>query len=726
MTKKGQITVFIIIGILLLAAIGIYLYITQKAAIAPIEAEGIKVAEVATEVKVLQDFATQCLYVVAKQGIEMIGERGGYIEPSQKHNPIEATEGSAVQFSPNSKLKVPYWWHMSSKNKCQGNCEFKSERPSLETIENQMNNYIKKELPNCINSFEQFKDMGYTAVPSGDINARTQLTKGNVVVRAEYPFEVTKAGARFELKDIATELPVNFYDIYSLATNITNLETEHAFLERAIRSLIDVFGRAESNALPPVTEMEFGFSAGTIWTKFDVKQKIMEMLTSYIPMLKVTYTKNYKYLLAPKGKDKKMYEILYNRGFTVPVLEPHRDLSVKFSYLPWWKPYLDLNCNGQLCQAEGISNTLGFLFGVKRYNFAYDISYPVLVEISNPAAFKGEGYSLRFFLEANIRNNEPAAIMEPALVVPSITERSSLLCDPLQRTSGNITINVRTSAGKPVDDAEILYRCGSETCSIGRSANGKLLARLPRCLGGTLGAVHTNYSGALSPLDILDAGDKTINLVLGVPYEVDFSAKKWRVMKTGNVSGSAGWELDTTQLFNQGPRENTLIMLEKKQAGFEEPITIVGQVCGAPASKAQVPCGNPPSDMSKDITMYSGDYHVTIYSFMYPSPDLIIPPERRKFSRGPGRSPKRVWIPPQKIVFNKEKPLMSGYAEYDWTITEEQLQSAKTIHFTYVNFALDKVLPASRRKVEDLEVMGSLADYAEQNKELLMPVVLTE
>src|SRR5512136_1318664 len=105
MTKKGQITVFIIIGILLLAAIGIYIYVSGQQAKAPIEAAQVQVAEVATEVQPIQDFVTQCLYLTTKQGLEMLGARGGYIQPTQRYNPYEPTEGSAVQFAPESELK---------------------------------------------------------------------------------------------------------------------------------------------------------------------------------------------------------------------------------------------------------------------------------------------------------------------------------------------------------------------------------------------------------------------------------------------------------------------------------------------------------------------------------------------------------------------------------------------------------------------------------------------
>ncbi len=740
MTKKGQLTVFIIIGILLILAVGIFLYAQRERALVPTEAEEIRLAEVPVEMHPLRDFIQSCVYTIAKDGLQKLGERGGYINSLQAP-PFESTSGAAVQFAPGSGLTVPYWWHMSSRNNCVGDCAFTSEQPKLQraqggarSVEGQLDAYLAQELPSCFGEFEQFTEQEFTIIPAGELKPETRINRGNVAILLDYPLQATRAGQTFALKEFASIIPLDFFGMYQLANNITSLEAEHAFLERATRTLIDVFGRTNENALPPVSEMEFGFGSGTIWTKMDVEEKLMQLLTAYIPMLKVTHTRNYKFIPAPAGKDREFYEVLYNRGFTVPVLEPHRDLEVKFTYLPWWKPYLDLNCNGQLCQPEGISSTLGFLFGVRRYTFAYDASYPVLVEITNPGAYGGEGYSLRFFLETNLRNNEPLAKLEP-LPALELREQSSLLCDPSQRTSGNITINVRSSSGQPVDGAEIIYMCGTETCHIGTSIGGKLAGRMPRCFNGLLAASHADYAPAVETFSAVDDSPATTDLVLGTPYEVDFSVKKWLLRKrprqqqegiTGAIQQSAyeqAWDLDTAEPANQGPRETTYVMLERKNQEFEEPIVIVGDVCGAPFAKAPIPCGTPPTDNSKDILIYPGDYKVTIYSFMYPSPELQIPPERRCVSRGPFKKKKCFMVPPKAIIFSTEKPLMSGYAEYDWSVTDEQLSAAKEIEFTYINFALDKVLPAKERKIEDLEVMGSLFTYSEQYKDLLKPTI---
>lgn len=725
MQKKGQLTIFIILGILIVLLIGSVIYITRQRITAPIEAAKPRVIKVPTEIQPLQEFVQTCLSSVAKQGLEIIGSKGGYFEVRKRYNPFEPTEGEAVQFAPDSELKIPYWWHLSSKNNCVGDCTFKTERPSLTraqgtpSIEEQLDFYVKENLPDCLGNFEAFQAQGFVVTPQGTMKPETTIALKNIIVMLDYPLEARKGPERYELKEFVANLDLNLGEIYQLATNITNLEAEHSFLERATRSLIDVFSSTSENSLPPVTEMEFGFGTGTMWIKMDVAEKLAQVLTSYLPLLKVTYTRNYKYLTAPEGKDKKFYEILYNRDFTVPVLEPHRSLNVKFAYLPWWKPYFDLNCNGQLCQPEGISSTFGFLFGVRRYAFAYDISYPVMVEINNPDAFGGEGYSFRFMLETNLRNNEPLATLEPPLTVPETVETSSLLCDIEQRTSGNITINVKTSAGQPVDNAEIVYKCGSETCYIGRSTNGKIVDKLPRCIGGFISATHKDYAQAVQPLDIVDETAQTTTLVMGTPYLVNFDAKKWLLNK---VEG-AGWQLDTSAAVNQGPHENAIIMLERKGESFEEPVTVIGEVCGAPFAKARIPCGSPPTDTSKNIRIYPGRYHVTIYAFNYPAPQLRIPPDRRCYAREPWKPKKCILIPKKPIIFNSTDPLFSGHAEYDWTFTDEDLKKAKTIEFTYINYALDKVLPESRRKIEDLEIMGNLFTYSEQYKSLLKPTL---
>jgi len=45
-------------------------------------------------------------------------------------------------------------------------------------------------------------------------------------------------------------------------------------------------------------------------------------------------------------------------------------------------------------------------YAVTDYTFKYDITYPVIVRIQDPDAFKGEGY-IQLCITGNIRQNVP-------------------------------------------------------------------------------------------------------------------------------------------------------------------------------------------------------------------------------------------------------------------------------------------------------------------------------
>ena len=45
-------------------------------------------------------------------------------------------------------------------------------------------------------------------------------------------------------------------------------------------------------------------------------------------------------------------------------------------------------------------------FQTNTYEFYYDLSVPFLVQIHDKNAFNGEGYTLNFAIEANIRDNK--------------------------------------------------------------------------------------------------------------------------------------------------------------------------------------------------------------------------------------------------------------------------------------------------------------------------------
>ncbi|MBI4148333.1 hypothetical protein HY490_03520 [Candidatus Woesearchaeota archaeon] len=715
--KKAQVTVFMIIGIILLLSAGVVMYLVQSREAAPLERERPRVVSLPSELEPISQMVNTCAVDLAKQAFIQIGAGGGYLDSSGlRFNPIEPTEGEGVQFAPLSSLVLPYWFYLKDKNECIGSCEFDSKRLPLErgpglSIEGQVDDFVAERLQQCTNKFRSVP--GFVVDELDKPKVETTVTKEAVYVKVDFPLRVTRANQVFSVNQFVAELDFNFREIYNIAAVLTNFQAEHRYLERDLRQLVDAFSRADSKMMPPVSELDIEFGIGQIWVKFDVERRIRQVLASYIPLLQVMGTANHRYIRAPTGgvvKDKDLYEILYNRGMIIPLNTTHPGLEVRFHYLDWWKPYFDLNCNGQICQAESMSSTFGFIFGMQRYNFAYDVSFPVMVEVEAPFAFKGDGYTFQFMLEANMRNNEPMPSLFEPLTQFKIPKRS-MLCDLDKRFAGpNRVTVIDGSTSKPVDQATIGYTCGREACPIGLTVKGALESPFPPCLGGFVSIEKENYHPTIVPFNARTDEQQNISVVLE-PYRLmDFELEKYLLKK------GIDWELDVENPVKQEFDEETIFLLERNSTIFEEPFTAFAQIKGGVFEKD--------TGFNTDIQMIPGQYKVKIFGFKYAKPPIIFPKQKRcQSGGGPIGGRKCFNVPDKPLVFDHKTPLPVGGAEFEWNVTGAMLDAGNTLQFKTIGFGID-ILPESRRKIEDLEQLGRIAEYSKEVREQLEPGIV--
>lgn len=719
--KRGQITLFIVIGLIFLLGAGITIYLTVLREPATIEqAELPAVQQVPAEAEPIREYVRSCIYETAKEAVIKIGEHGGYINAEDlKYNPFEPTEEEAVQFSRDSELIIPYWSYLKSENTCVQNCEFATKRPTAVQIKKQIETYIDTHLADCLGTYDQFPTYKFYERKAPSTTAT--IGQQNIVIYTEYPLRVERGTTSFEIPDYAASLDVNLKEIYDTATKLTELEQQYGYLEKYTNQLISIYSRLDSDALPPVSELDINLGAGTIWTEPQIKEKIRGMLTSYIPLLQVPGTLNYKDRSAPAGtNDPELYQTLYNRNMAVlldeNLAEKHPTLLVNFNYLDWWKPYTDV-CPGQVCQAETATSTIpiiGMMIGIQRYTFAYDLSFPVLIEIRNPFAFKGEGYSFKFFLEHNMRANQPMTTDYQRMEMMDISG-STMMCKKEHWNSGNFTITAKDGrTGQEISDVQIAFNCGTESCSIGTTGPNGLQTKLPKCMGGILMAEKNGYHPANLVVDTSLKEEQKATVTIE-PYRlIDVSTMKWLIKKTGPEN----WNLDETGKAHPEADEDTIIMMKRQTTDeLEEQFTATAEVCGG-LTKAKIPCGTS-ADNSKGIRMLPGKYDVTIYNFRYPQPATVIPPDRRCLPNPTGE-PKCFYIPEEDIVFDKTKPMPTGAAEFTWDLTKDKLDSADAITFNYLYFALDK-LPKQSRKIEDLEQIGKMKAYSHEYRSYLEP-----
>ncbi len=685
MARSGQVTLFIIIGILLLLTALAVFWLAQERipSVDSILGRG--------EGGPVQTFVTSCLRDAAKEGIQRLGERGGYIEPRLSANARQPTDGDGIPFAPGSQYIIPYWFHMASPNTCGRDCQFVKRRPPLHradgtgSIEEQLEAYISSRLIECAGGFAAAGLEGTAVTPTGEPRVRVTVGDQDVSAIAQWPLDVRTAESTQTLDAFASVLDVNLREMYEMADRLSSLQDEHRYLEKAARNLIDSFSGTDPGKLPPITDLTFDRAGGVTWQKQEVRERLTDILATYIPFIQVFGTRDYRYITPPLSgsavRDIGNFDVYYNRNFLIPLTdELHPSVSAHFSYLDWWPAYFDLNCRGNLCEPSSIAHTYGFSFFMQRYAFSYDLSFPVLLSLANPDAFDGEGFTFNLMLEANMRANQPFRA-DTLVYEPSGIAAGSLLCDPAQRTSPNVTVEIREKATAMPVEASLALTCGGETCDLGLARDGMYTGPLPRCLNGAIGAFAPDRPAAWTPIDTYVDAPQTRLIELGTFHDVNLTIKHYGMYKVGD----GNWQLDRTRALPLDENDVSIIQLELQEGPLEEPYATAVQLQGSYA---------PNERRDTSVRLTPGKYLVRIGTLHYPAEPFIVPPEVDCQKYRTGRSSYDCTcfaIPDEPVIFDTNNPLPIGGAEFLWDVRPEHLDGTHEIELHAFRFMLDRV-----------------------------------
>jgi len=672
--KKAQITLFIIISIVVIAVVGILFFIRAKTEAGVSGAENIP-----QEAHPLNMFVESCLRETAETGLRIIGERGGYINPEE--NGINANEGNPTESNAVYMSKdwiVPYWFYMESENSCKEECVFKTAIPSLRkgenSIEKQLERYIEKNIGKCFNDFTDFKKQGYS-VESTEPKADVVIGKNDISIILENKIVLKRGEIEVKQEKFYTRLDVNLDRIYRFAKDITEKEIENSFLEWQTLNLIAGFSGV-NKGIPPMSDVRFELGGSKIWEEEDVKEKIKGVLMAYVKLIQVNPSLNYRYRPA-----KTLFEAKVYNGMVVYSNQEFSRLGAYFNYLG--EPiYFNLNCNGE-CKATSIK-ALGIIpIGIKKYDFVYDVSYPVIAKISDPDAFNGKGYNFIFGLEANIRNNEP--FKPSSVIAESIGGEASLFCK--NKNSGNISIKIEDLEGNPIEGVSISYKCGNALCSdFETNQEGISIERFPVCLGGVLILSKEGYVEKQVPLDVGLGESKNLEVKLSPKKEIKFEIRKKIADKTRK-----GWKLKPASysIDKEDYASIQLVKISKDESFVRSGIYYGNQT--EPSTLLLAP----------------GDYDMEIV--LVHNKEVRISSTR--VCKGSWWDEECFSVP--GFVFNSSQPLISG-AKLRIRIKPSDLNAEKLVFYS--------VFP----NINDL---GSMLDYnsfdykkiSEENKEMLKP-----
>jgi len=405
--RKAQVTIFIIIGLILLVSASIVIYLTTIR-----KAEVIEEIVVPPEVKPIYDYVTNCLYETAAEGITLIGTQGGYADLSPERvdtRDITYTPPAYIKIDPSNTFKLPHWFY-----------EGEDRTPTLEFIQKELADHVDRQLSECLQDFAAFEPQ-YTVSELGRPQLDSIFTDEDVVIRLKYPLEIRQADKVTEHQDFITHVPVRPKKMWELAVEIMKAENEQTFFENLTIDLISMDREV------PMDGMSMS-CAPRIWRLQEVEKRVQTLIRANIPRVRVKGT-DYPPFLA----DEKTYELLndfgmkeinegtlpniptprdayeYNRMMIDPGVDDVEDLKVSFVYQPRWG--IDLNAlpneGGLLRSNTAPGQELLRFLCINQYHFTYDVIYPVQARISDPAAFNGQGFIFQFGFPVLVDDNEP-------------------------------------------------------------------------------------------------------------------------------------------------------------------------------------------------------------------------------------------------------------------------------------------------------------------------------
>ena len=192
MSKRGQVTVFIIVGVVVLFTFfAIIKFASDK------EIISLQKTLLGAELEPVRVYAQSCFELATQKGLEKWGQRGGYYQTP----PVYTYYFSTL-------IPVPVYFDRE-----------KIHLPTEEMITSELNRFIADEI-NQSCSFLYLEQQGY-GFELGTLRVSSQITDFNVDVDISYPIAVTKDVKSSVLQDFTVSLVAPVRGMYVLASTVS-------------------------------------------------------------------------------------------------------------------------------------------------------------------------------------------------------------------------------------------------------------------------------------------------------------------------------------------------------------------------------------------------------------------------------------------------------------------------------------------------------------------------
>ncbi|MBA7672357.1 hypothetical protein ES703_80533 [subsurface metagenome] len=464
--KKGQVTIFIIIAIVLVGAVISFFILRESLVLKGIPAS----------IEPIYTSFLSCLEDDTLIGIDILESQAGYIslpdfEPGSTYMPFS----SQLDFLGNP---IPYWYYVS------GNNIQKEQVPSKEDMEEQLGEFIEEEITACV--LDRYYDQGFE-ISQGEPKAKAIIRNNEVEVNLDMSLGINKEEDSALVRNHKIIVKSGLGMLYDSAKKIYEQEQRNLFLENYAVDILYNYA--------PVDGVELTCSP-KIWGADEVFDELQEAIEANTLALNV---KNEKYFVLDIPIDADVRFI------------NSKDWPNNFEVAPSGIGEGDSESNVLIANPVGNQPGLGVLgFCYVPYHFVYNIGYPVLIQV-----YSGEEI-FQFPVAVVVKGNKPREALDASAVeieTPDLCKYKNTL---VEVNTYDMRLNLV--------EADISYECFGTTCNIGKtSLEDPLNEQFPQCFNGYILAKAVGFEDAKELYSTTESG--SVDIFLDKLYEMNVELK---------------------------------------------------------------------------------------------------------------------------------------------------------------------------------------------------------
>lgn len=462
-SKRGQVTIFIIVAILIVVAVaGFFIFrgtLTKTTVPANLE-------------PAYTSFLS-CVEENTLVGIDVLESQGGYIQLPEFESGSEYMPfSSQLDFLGNL---IPYWYYVS------GNNIERMQVPSKDFMAKELETFIEDKISTC--NFDSYNNKGFE-VFFDEANVAVTINDGDIIVDVDMDLSISLANESVIVSNHEVVVASKLGALYQSALDVYDYEQSNLFLED--------YGLDVLRLYAPVDGVELTCSPVT-WNAENVFNDLEDAIESNVAALK---TADGAYTLRNN----------IDKYFIVDVSVPQ---DVRFlNSKNWPKSFEVTPTRGPLLISEPVGNQpgLGIIgFCYAPYHFVYNVKYPVLVQVM-------DGNEIFQFPMAVIIQGNKAR--DAGLTSEAVSAGEVELC---QYKNTPVKVSVYNNLLEVVP-SEIFYDCVGTTCEIGSTTLFEPLYDLfPQCVGGKIIAKADGYVDGEYYYSTTEPGE--VDIIMQKKYE---------------------------------------------------------------------------------------------------------------------------------------------------------------------------------------------------------------